>query len=153
MRKLELKIPPVLIFFGSILLMYWLHTLTQVFVVPLPLPKLVFTVCFGLSGVFGLGGIAAFRQAKTSVHPVNLEKVSALVSSGVYKVTRNPMYLGLLLLLFGFGYWLQNALSLSVCVLFVLYMNRFQIVPEERYMEQKFAQDYRQYKQKVRRWI
>jgi len=152
MDKLELKIPPVAVFIVSLLLIY-LADKVAVFHIDLPLNWVVFAVCFVVSGYFGLSGILAFRKAGTTVNPVEIEKACAIVDKGVYRFSRNPMYLGLLLLLFGYGYLQQNILCLLVSPLFVLYMNRFQIIPEERFLQHKFADDYISYKEKVRRWI
>ena len=152
MDKLELKVPPVAVFIVSLLLIYLADKLNT-FDIELPFSWLVFAVCFVASGYFGLSGIWAFKKAGTTVNPVEIEKASAVVDSGVYRFSRNPMYLGLLLLLIGYGYLQQNLLSLLVSVLFVLYMNRFQITPEESFLQLKFADDYTRYKEKVRRWI
>lgn len=153
MKFLELKVPPVAIFLVCIAVMFWFHSLDTVFAVGLPLPMFVFVICFIAAGYFGLNGIFEFKKAKTSVHPVDIHKTTTVVATGVYKWTRNPMYLGLLLLLFGLGYWQQNLLCLTVCIGFVSYMNRFQIKPEEAHLSEKFGKDYTDYKNQVRRWI
>ncbi|NOI68087.1 isoprenylcysteine carboxylmethyltransferase family protein [Vibrio sp. 99-8-1] len=152
MQPLELKVPPVLVFILAGGLSYLL-AMIDLFSIGFPLTWLVFAACFVASGYFGLSGIAEFKKAKTTVHPVDVHKTSTVVESGVYKRTRNPMYLGLLLLLIGYGYWQQNLLCLLVPVFFVLYMNRFQIEPEERHLQLKFGQEYGEYKARVRRWI
>ncbi len=153
MKTLELKIPPPLLFLICIALMYLNHMMLSLFVVTLPFRELVLFGFLLSSGYFGLSGLYEFRKARTSVHPVRVDKASTIVASGVYRFTRNPMYLGLLLLLLGYGYWQQNLLNLLICLGFVLYMNRFQIQPEERFLEQKFGKTYTEYKAQVRRWI
>ncbi|MDV7104309.1 isoprenylcysteine carboxylmethyltransferase family protein [Vibrio sp. TH_r3] len=153
MRALELKVPPVVVFLLCLFVMYWINTISTAWHVYLPMPYIVGAVCFCASGYFGLSGIMEFSKAKTSVHPVNINKTTTVVNSGVYKISRNPMYFGLLLLLFAFAYVQQNMLSFLVCAAFVLYMNRFQIRVEEKHLQQKFGADYLDYKQKVRRWI
>ncbi|WP_428776159.1 methyltransferase family protein [Vibrio sp.] len=153
MNKLELKVPPVVLFLIALVLIDRIAEIFYTFDIPLPLPLLVFAGCFVVSGFVGLAGIVEFRRAKTTVHPGKPENASTIVSSGIFAYSRNPMYLGLLLLLFGFAYWQQNALSMTVCLLFVGYMNRFQIEPEERILEQYFGEDYLVYKRRVRRWI
>ena len=152
MQRLELKIPPVLIFLIGIGLIFWSDSSTSLDV-SLPFPWLVFGVCFIASGYFGLSGIYQFKQAKTTVNPVDIHKTSTIVDSGVYRTSRNPMYFGLLLLLIGYGYLQQNWLCLLIPLLFIAYMNRYQIGPEERHLEARFGDEYRNYKQKVRRWI
>lgn len=153
MHWLELKIPPVVVFLLAFGLMHGLAHLLPLFTVSLPLPLLVAALCFILSGLFGLAGLYQFKKERTTVHPQQMEKTSKLVHQGIYRYSRNPMYVGLLLLLIADGYRLQNMLSLAVCWLFVWYMNRFQIVPEELYLEQRFGEQYRRYRQKVRRWV
>jgi len=106
-----------------------------------------------LSGVIGIAGVLAFRQAQTTVNPVKPESASTVVSNGIFAYTRNPMYLALLLLLLAYAIWLENMLAFVGCPLFVAYMNRFQIYPEERALEGLFGERYLVYKQKVRRWI
>lgn len=152
MKILELKIPPVLVFIICCFAIYVADS-WALFQFSLPFPWLFFIFCFVASGYFGLSGILEFKKAKTTVHPVHIHKTATVVDSGVYRLTRNPMYLALLLLLLGYGYLQQNLLSLFVSVLFVLYMNRFQIQPEEIHMQQKFTTEYDRYKKKVRRWI
>jgi len=81
------------------------------------------------------------------------ESISSLVVTGIFKRTRNPMYLALMLALTGWGLYLANIFSLLVAVCFVLYMNRFQIQPEERTLEEIFGSEFNDYKKQVRRWI
>jgi protein-S-isoprenylcysteine O-methyltransferase Ste14 len=108
-------------------------------------------------GFMGLGvasaGVISFRQAKTTLNPTIPGSASSLVVSGVYRLTRNPMYLGLLLVLLGWGVFLSNALALVLIPAFVVYMNRFQISPEERALTSLFPQVFFAYKAKVRRWL
>ncbi|WP_375753884.1 methyltransferase family protein [Vibrio sp. HN007] len=153
MDALKLKIPPVFVFLVCIALIYFLDKALIPFSIELPGRYLVFAFCFITAGVFGLAGIYEFKKAKTSVHPVDIDKATTVVDSGIYKLSRNPMYFGLLLLLLGFAYILQNILSLMVCPLFVLYMNHFQIIPEEQHLATKFGENYNHYKEQVRRWI
>ena len=153
MDKLELKIPPVAVFLILIFFMY----LTSEFFISWSFSlsgRLWFAgVLFGLSGVIGIAGVLAFRQAQTTVNPVKPESASTVVSNGIFAYTRNPMYLALLLLLLAYAIWRQNVLAFVGCPLFVVYMNRFQILPEERALERLFGANYLFYKQKVRRWI
>lgn len=108
----------------------------------------------GVAGIaLGVAGIAAFRRAHTTVHPMTPGKASALVASGIYRRTRNPMYLGLLLLLAAWGVHLGHPLALAGLPAFVAYMNRFQIAPEERALREKFGADFAAYERSVRRWL
>ncbi|WP_240183220.1 methyltransferase family protein, partial [Vibrio cholerae] len=93
------------------------------------------------------------RRFKTTVNPMAPDLAATVVDSGVFALSRNPMYLGLLLLLFGLAYWQENALSLVIVGGFLLYMNQYQIEPEERILEAKFGEAYLHYKKRVRRWL
>lgn len=110
-------------------------------------------ICFVFSGIFGVFALWSFKQASTTVNPVEVSKARTVVSSGVFRFSRNPMYLGLVLLLLCYSSYLGNIWGLLISWLFVLYMNRFHIVPEEQALAYKFGQDYLDYKAKVRRWI
>jgi protein-S-isoprenylcysteine O-methyltransferase Ste14 len=81
------------------------------------------------------------------------DSTSSLVVSGIYKYTRNPMYLGFLLLLLGWAIFLSNLASFALLPAFVVYMNHFQIRPEERALGCLFAHEYQPYLARVRRWI
>jgi protein-S-isoprenylcysteine O-methyltransferase Ste14 len=125
-------------------------------------PALDFAVpgASGLALAFAAGGIAIailgvaeFRRAATTVDPRVPERSASLVVGGVYRYSRNPMYLGMLLVLLGWACYLGSALALAFLPVFVSYMNRFQIAPEERHMRAKFGHSYAQYTARVRRWI
>ena len=100
-----------------------------------------------------IAGVVQFRRASTTVNPMTPEASSSLVVSGVYRRTRNPMYLGFLLALAGWAAFLASFAALMVLPLFVAYMNRFQIVPEERALAARFGQQFEDYRRSVRRWL
>lgn len=104
-------------------------------------------------GLIVLAGGVAFRQHRTTVNPLRPEASTAVVTSGVYRWTRNPMYLGMLLVLLGWATYLAHPGAIVLLPLFVAYIQRFQIVPEERALLAKFGPRYRDYMQRVRRWI
>ncbi|MDP2571426.1 isoprenylcysteine carboxylmethyltransferase family protein [Vibrio penaeicida] len=109
---------------------------------------------FALSGIVtAILGLISFRMAHTTFHPTLTDKTTALVTSGVYKFTRNPMYLGMLLVLIGVGFYLNNWLAFSFCIGFVNYITRFQIKPEEAFLAELFPQAFPEYQTRVRRWI
>lgn len=103
--------------------------------------------------VFGAAGIVSFRRARTTIHPERPEKASSLVHSGIYRVTRNPMYLGLALVLVAWAVFLSSAWALFGPLAFMLYMNRFQIAAEERALSRLFGVEYASYQARVRRWL
>jgi protein-S-isoprenylcysteine O-methyltransferase Ste14 len=123
----------------------------------LQLPKLVrlsLAVVMGAIGVaVAIAGVMSFRRARTTVSPLKPETSAALVSTGVYSLTRNPMYLGMVLALFAWAVYLSSIWSLLGPVLFVLYITRFQIVPEERMLDRLFGASFAAYKKRVRRWL
>jgi len=105
----------------------------------------------------GLGtnilAVISFRRASTTVNPTKPEMTTQLVSSGIYSMTRNPMYLGVLLVLLSWAIWLGSVLNFVVLFLFVWYMTIFQIIPEERALKKIFPETFNTYKSRVRRWI
>jgi protein-S-isoprenylcysteine O-methyltransferase Ste14 len=150
---LELKVPPVALAVIAAALMWCARSATPDFDFPF-LSNLLFPVGLALLGALTcLAGVVAFRRAKTTVNPMKPDSTSSLVVSGIYGYTRNPMYLGFLLLLMAWAAALSNVLALVSLLAFVLYMNRFQIVPEERMLASRFEQDYAEYRARVRRWL
>jgi protein-S-isoprenylcysteine O-methyltransferase Ste14 len=153
MNALELKIPPPLVALFLAILMWLMPALAGSLAIPLSLRRGVALalLCLGLS--IAVSGIVAFRRARTTLNPIKASSASALVSSGVYRFTRNPMYLGLLLVLFAWAMLLSNPLALLLLPVYVLYINRFQIIPEERVLASLFGTEYSAYKESVRRWL
>ena len=98
-------------------------------------------------------GRLAFRRAKTTANPLKPQAATSLVVAGIYKVTRNPMYLGLALVLVGWSVFLWSAWSLLGPVAFVAYIARFQIAPEEKALAALFGEEYSSYKSRVRPWL
>ncbi|MBU2071736.1 MAG: isoprenylcysteine carboxylmethyltransferase family protein [Gammaproteobacteria bacterium] len=153
MQALELKIPPVVLVALFALAMWvvtpWLPALA------LPVGwRLLLAGFFAAAGVaIALAGVLAFRRANTTVDPRVPEQSSSLVVRGIYRYSRNPMYVGFLLLLTALGCYLMSAAAFALLPLFVWYMNRFQIAPEERFLRQKFGADYQAYCKSVRRWL
>jgi len=153
MRVLELKIPPVAVVLVTALLM-WLSS-WAVPTVGLVVPGRDL-VALGLAiagAVTSILGVASFRRVGTTVNPLTPDASSTLVRSGVYTLTRNPMYLGFLMLLLAWGIYVSNAVALLFIPVFVVYMNRFQIEPEERALRSRFGQTFVAYTTQVRRWI
>ena len=114
---------------------------------------LIAVIVVGAGLMFGLAGVVAFRKAKTTTNPVEPSATSALVISGVYRLSRNPMYVGLLLMLLGWAIFLAHPLAFGFLPIFVAYMNRFQISPEEWVLSSKFGELFNFYQQSTRRWL
>ncbi len=100
-----------------------------------------------------VAGVLEFRRARTTVNPTTPQAASAMVRSGIYGHTRNPMYLGMLLVLAAWAAWLANPAAYAVVPAFLLYLNRFQIEPEERILAGLFAGEFDTYRRSVRRWL
>ncbi len=106
-----------------------------------------------IGAFFCIAGVVSFRQAKTTVNPLKPEKASSLVSSGIYRVSRNPMYVGFALFLLAWAVYLASLWALAGVAGFVLYINRFQIVPEERALKSLFGDEFEDYRMRVKRWL
>lgn len=100
-----------------------------------------------------IAGVVEFRRVQTTVDPRKPESSSSLVTSGVYTVTRNPMYLGFAFLLLALALYLASYWSLLIVAGFVIYLDQFQIRPEEKALAETFGQAFRNYQARVRRWI
>lgn len=100
-----------------------------------------------------VAGVFEFHRKKTTLNPMLNTASTALVSGGVYRFTRNPMYLGMLCILLAAALLWNSAYAFLGCVFFVLYMNTFQITPEEEHLTAIFPDCYPQYKTRVRRWL
>lgn len=105
------------------------------------------------AAIIGLAAVRAFHRARTTVNPLSPQGCTALVTSGVFRFSRNPMYLALLLALLGWALYLADALALLLALGFIAWMNRFQIQPEERILQRVFGQAFDDYRRRVRRWF
>ena len=153
MRALELKVPPPAVTAVIAVAMWGISSVTP----PLELPSVVRVVVVALFFLTGacisIAGVVAFRRKKTTINPMKPETTSALITSGIYRFSRNPMYVGILFALVAWAAFLSSAWALIGPATFVLYINRFQIEPEERVLERLFGATYSSYKSAVRRWL
>jgi protein-S-isoprenylcysteine O-methyltransferase Ste14 len=153
MNALKLKIPPPIIALITAALMWLVAHVAPRLAFTLPGRRMI-AGCLAAVGVCSaIAGVRSFRRAGTTLNPLKPQSASALVTSGIYRRTRNPMYLGLLLVLLGWAVLLSNALTFVLIVGFVLYMNHFQIAPEEAALTSMFGETFVQYTSKVRRWV
>jgi protein-S-isoprenylcysteine O-methyltransferase Ste14 len=153
MHTLENKIPPPLVALGIGAVMWgaarWLPAISIQ-----PYFRYALAGCITLFAMLVAGSaMLAFRQAKTTINPVRIEQASKVVTSGIFGYTRNPMYVGLTALLTSWAVWLAVPWTLLGPVVFALFTQRFQIIPEERMMGAKFGHDYDEYRKRVRRWL
>jgi protein-S-isoprenylcysteine O-methyltransferase Ste14 len=153
MSVLELKLPPPIVALVLALLMWLTPAVAGLVEIPYAARVLcaVVLVCIGQS--ISIAGMLAFRRAKTTANPVRANLASSLVIQGVYRYTRNPMYVGLLLTLLAWAVFLANPFAVVWVVVFVFYITRFQIIPEERVLASLFGAEYEAYKGSVRRWV
>jgi protein-S-isoprenylcysteine O-methyltransferase Ste14 len=133
--------------------MWFAPSLVSPVVVPFGVRVGVALALVAIGQSISISGMVSFRRAKTTMNPIKPSAASSLVTNGVYRFTRNPMYLGLSITLMGWAVFLSNPLALLAVPLFVLYMERFQINPEERVLSSLFGAEYAAYKEKVRRWL
>lgn len=150
---MKLKLPPAIVFliFGS--LMYLLAEFLPVGYFDFFGRRYLIKGLLLLAVVISCVALIQFYLAKTSIDPKNPSKASSLVSNGIYKYSRNPIYLGLLLILLAWALWLGNAFNVLLAAGFVSYMNAFQIQPEEASLTSLFGKEYKNYCIKVRRWF
>lgn len=113
-------------------------------------------VAFGLLAtgvVLMVAAVISFIAARTTINPLRPARASHLITSGVFRLSRNPIYLGDLLLLAAYAVWLGNICNILFLLIFFTYIQRFQIAPEEQALTQLFGENYRAYCASVRRWI
>ena len=150
---MNLKVPPMVFLLLVGILMKVVANLLPFQNFSLMMSSMIGTILAFFGIVISLLGVYEFRKAKTTVDPRNPHKSEFLVRAGIYKFSRNPMYLGFLIILFGWWVILENYLEFYFIPLFVLYMNLFQIKPEEMCLSQKFGEAYTEYCNEVRRWF
>jgi protein-S-isoprenylcysteine O-methyltransferase Ste14 len=153
MRALELKVPPPVAAFLVGVAMWFAARRGASLELPLVVRIVAFVVIGLAGGATALAGDREFKRARTTINPFKPENSTALVTSGIYRFTRNPMYVGLTLLVLGWAAFLCSAWALLGPVIFVLYISRFQITPEERVLSAKFGTAYTEYASRVRRWL
>ncbi len=150
---MKLLIPPPLVALTSALLMWAIAFQFDALEFAFPFQKAIAFALIGLGASLDIVSLVAFRRAKTTVTPLSPEKASSLVVSGLYSVTRNPMYLGLLIILCGIAIFLGSLFNAAIVVAFIGYITAFQIKPEEDRLEDIFGAQYLSYKKNVRRWL
>lgn len=153
MSVLDHKIPPPIIGLSCAALAWAVSWLTPRFDFDWPLQAAAAGVLALLGAGLDLWALFAFRSARTTVNPLAPGRSSAVVLAGPYRFSRNPMYLGMALLLLAWCVFLGNPLTAVSVVLFCAYITRFQILPEERALLAKFGAPYASYLSEVRRWI
>ena len=100
-----------------------------------------------------ISAVRLFRKDKTTVNPLSPEQSTKLVTDGIFKYSRNPMYLGMVFILSSMAVFFNLIGGIILIALFCFYITKFQIIPEERAMSNLFSQDFNKYKHATRRWI
>lgn len=147
------RIPPPIVMLFSAIMMWVLSYGMWHWRMPLRLRLMVVVILLMLSMTIGWLALVQFKRAQTTANPLNLERSSSLVMTGIYRFSRNPMYLALALILLAFGVLLSSPFALIGWVFFIFYITQFQIKPEERMLEELFPEQYEVYKNSVRRWL
>ena len=153
MSFLELKIPPPIVALLVGLSMWLVARFIPAFAFATAWHAALASSLVAVGVLFALAAIVSFFRARTTVNPHRPHATSTMVTSGVYQLSRNPMYLGVLLALSGWAIWLSNFLAIALLAAFVAYISRFQILPEERILLAKFSSEFTAYKASVRRWL
>ena len=146
-----LKIPPPLLVI--ILVISSFLSTKKIDVIQIPNQTLVSILILLIGLLILIIPVTKFIKSKTTIDPIKFKKVNKLVTSGVYKYSRNPMYLGLLMIVISSSIMSLNIYSLSTPFFFFWWINRFQIEREEIFLTEKFGKEYLSYKSKTRRWI
>jgi protein-S-isoprenylcysteine O-methyltransferase Ste14 len=153
MSSLEHRIPSPLVMIIIAAAMWLIAQGATAIAIP---DALRYATAFGFflfAGIFAFPAFRAFTRAGTTINPVQIEDASKLVTSGIYRWTRNPMYVGLTFILLAWATWLAVPWLFFGPVLFAAFITRFQIVPEERMLLKKFGGSYEEYRRNVRRWL
>jgi protein-S-isoprenylcysteine O-methyltransferase Ste14 len=153
MHWLELKIPPLLVWLVIAGTMPGIAHSAPGLSFRLPGTSAIALALVAIGVAVAAAGVIAFRDKRTTLNPLNPSASTSVVSGGVYRVSRNPMYLGFLLALAGWAVYLSNAGAALLLAAFVVYMTQYQIKPEERILLDKFGDEFAQYMSRVRRWL
>ena len=146
-----LKIPPPLLV--MILVIFNYFSSKKIDLILIPNQNLISLIIFLIGMLILINPIFKFIKSKTTIDPIKFKKVNKLITSGIYKYSRNPMYLGLLMLVTSTSIFYLNLFSITTPFFFYYWINRFQIKREEIFLTEKFGKEYLFYKTKTRRWI
>ena len=151
MMNIKTKFPPPLVALTFGFLIYYTKNIFPKIEIKNEIIFGSFMIISGL--IIILSAIILFKKYQTTISPLNPSNATKLITNGIYKFSRNPMYLGLLLVLLGISITLNLTGGFFFILLFILYMNLFQIIPEENAMVDLFKDQFIDYKKNVRRWI
>tara|TARA_B100000683_G_scaffold59387_2_gene57482 strand:- start:892 stop:1365 length:474 start_codon:yes stop_codon:yes gene_type:complete len=146
-----LKIPPPLLVLVLVISNYF--SSKTIDLILLPNQNLISFIIFLFGMLILINPIFKFIKSRTTIDPIKFKKVNKLITSGIYKYSRNPMYLGLLMIVISTSIFYFNIFSITTPILFYFWINRFQIKREEIFLSEKFGKEYLLYMNKTRRWI
>jgi len=147
---LDCKIPPVVVLIVSASIVVGIPYIFPFYGIR-SIGLCIFFIVMGV--IVAFSGVWEFRKSKTTLNPTTPEKSSRIVDTGIYRFSRNPMYLGMAFMLVGLIWGLGNYLSWLGFLAFMLYITRFQILPEEKTLKEIYGEPYKEYLTKVRRWL
>lgn len=153
MKVLETRIPPPIIALAFAALIYWMAGNLPTIEIEFMTKTVIVSLLLVTGVFFDLSGLIIFRRARTTVNPMKVHTSSALVNTGIYRITRNPMYVGLVFILSAWCIYLNSPASLIGVLGFTVYIHAFQILPEERALVTLFGDEFREYQSSVRRWL
>lgn len=151
--NLSLRVPPVVVVLVIAVVQWLAANVLPRWPGDFPGRNWIAIALFALGSAVAVLGVLSFRRARTTVNPMDPSLTSTLVSNGIYRWSRNPMYLGFALWLLAWSVLLGSAFALLVVIPFVMWMNRFQIMPEERALQRQFGAAFEHYCEEVRRWL
>ena len=146
-----IKIPPPLIVLTLIISIYFSSKKIDLIQIPFQLPISIFILSIGI--LIFINPVLQFIKSKTTINPIKFDEVDKLVTSGIFKYSRNPMYLGMLMIIISTSIFYLNIYSILTPFLFVFWINKFQIKREEVFLTKKFGKEYLSYKNKTRKWL
>tara|TARA_B100000575_G_scaffold219208_1_gene179700 strand:- start:4241 stop:4690 length:450 start_codon:yes stop_codon:yes gene_type:complete len=146
-----IKIPPPILVIILTSLVY--ISSTKLELIYLPYRQIISILILVIGLIIIISPIVNFIKSKTTVNPVKFKNVNRLVTTGIYKHSRNPMYLGMIIIIISITVYYLNYLSVFSPLIFYIWINKFQISREEIFLEDKFGDEYLKYKSKTRRWI
>jgi protein-S-isoprenylcysteine O-methyltransferase Ste14 len=153
LSALELRIPPLVVLAIAGVVMALISQLVPGAGVVVPQATVSCVLLAALGALISGLAVASFRRANTTVNPLNPDASTTFVVTGIYRYSRNPMYLAFLIWLAAWGIWLENWLSGLFIPIYAAYLQRFQIIPEERILATRFPDQFARYCSEVRRWL
>lgn len=157
MKKLHIYLPIPIIFFLAVFLTYWFSPrqlrMPNLDFLHLSLADINLYLILLISFIFVASGFYAILIRRTTLLPTHPQKTKAIVDTGIFRITRNPIYLGEAIFLFAWSIYLHSFWGILILIGFVIYTTQFQIKKEEEILLEKFGKTYADYCKKVRRWI